>query len=166
MVQLWFVDSPECSTLAIVVTMQPSAKAVNKGQKRSELLTLVRLVLMMAALFLGLLGMHTIAHPAAAAHTSTTMSQHLHDADQQSHAQMSDDGGEGVTPDCKNCPMEHQMSAIGCVLALLVILLFVRKPLSVRIHHRIGQWLLPLRIREEFSLNGRPNLRALGISRT
>ncbi len=153
--------------LAIVGNMQSSVSSQSMSQKRVPPLALLRLTLMVAMVFLGLLGMHAMAHPASTpVASSATASHHMAGGEHHELAPLHNGASQGDSQGCADCPMKHDMSAVGCVLALLAILLLVRPPRALRVQPGVARCTaLPL-IWVSKVFRDRPDLIALGISRT
>ncbi|WP_347039956.1 hypothetical protein AAHB37_07620 [Glutamicibacter halophytocola] len=110
------------SNFDMVVGMGSMSNAMQQGQRRIPPLALLQLALLVGAVFIGLLSMHVLMSPTtpSAAPMSSSgqgMIAHslAHDSDM---VPAGGDEGHG----CEECPMDHEMSAAGCVLALLALL--------------------------------------------
>ncbi|ALG28781.1 hypothetical protein AOZ07_07115 [Glutamicibacter halophytocola] len=150
----------------MVVGMGSKSNAMQQGQRRIPPLALLQLALLVGAVFIGLLSMHVLMSPTtpAAAPMSSSgqgMIAHslAHDSDM---VPAGGDEGHG----CEECPMDHEMSAAGCVLALLALLLFLRPPGILSRGKKLAMSPEALTLCRPRFLPSRPDLMALGICRT
>ncbi|KUM32199.1 hypothetical protein AQ436_03655 [Arthrobacter sp. EpRS66] len=146
--------------------MDNNRDAKNHGLKRLPPLALVQLALLVGALFLGLLSMHILMAPTMSPNEvmiSSGQQQATHSPNHDSSVAPSDhDGNHG----CADCPMDHQMSAIGCILALAALLLCLRPPGVLAQARKIEMWPAVLARCHSRGPSLRPDLTALGICRT
>ncbi|UYQ78788.1 DUF6153 family protein [Glutamicibacter sp. JL.03c] len=146
--------------------MGSKGNAMQPGQRPVPALAWLHLALLVGAVFMGLLSMHVLvapAMPSAAPMSSSGQGMIAHSSAHDSDmAPAGGDEGHG----CSDCPMDHEMSAAGCVLALLALLLLLRPPGILALAKKMAMRPEVLTLcRPRFPLS-RPDLTALGICRT
>jgi len=150
----------------MLMFMGKNRNAMRRNQKGLPSLLLMQLALLLGAVFLGLFSMHILIAPSMSpnGHPSTHEHEQLADhaiIDSQIPLQQDDD-----QHGCSTCPMNHELSAVGCILALLALLLVLRPPGLRACRKKFDLRLIVLLrdLREQAST--KPDLTALGISRT
>ena len=146
--------------------MAGDRSAKYQDQTAKPVLGLMQLSLLIGAVFAGLLSMHVFMAPtmepapSRSAPESVMVTHDALDHEQTAPAGSHEDG------ECANCPMEHQMSAVGCILALLAMLLFLRPPGLNSLGEKPEHWTRVLVCSQMDIAYLKPDLTALGICRT
>ena len=134
------------------------------GGRNCPRLAVVRSLFLISAVLLGLFSMHVMNHGAQAQSLAPVAHAHPADAEPTPHAPPADAGGS--EQGCADCPMGHGITAAGCVLALLAMLLFLRPPHTLAVLPTA----FPQTLCAASALPGigpeKPDLVALGICRT
>lgn len=128
-------------------------------------MALLRMVLLLGSVFIGLLFMHVLLAPATKSDAVPAMGHQQTVAHHGPHGSVEAKSVPEESGGCADCPMKHDVAAIGCVLALLALLLLVRPPKLMGIAPAAQSIYRPA---NAFSRAWavRPDLIALGISRT
>ncbi|MGP4994646.1 DUF6153 family protein [Glutamicibacter ardleyensis] len=108
-------------------------------------------------MLLGLFAMHVLNNPVSVSSSMPTAQMH--------HAPVADPE-HSSEHGCASCPMGHEMSAAGCILALLAMLLFLRPPRTVQTRTLRQFLLIPTLALIRGTSPNKPDLIALGICRT
>lgn len=96
---------------------------MNHARRAPVLRRIALLVALVGSVVVGLLAMHTFSeHPTAAVTTTAALSEHHHAASTGSMHEH--EGAAPCVDDCGGAPL-HSMAVVGCVLALLILLVIV-----------------------------------------
>ncbi|WP_404290698.1 hypothetical protein [Glutamicibacter arilaitensis] len=137
----------------------------NAGGRSYPRLAVVRSMLLISAVLFGLFSMHVMNHGLSAESSASLGQTHPAEAMPLHHAPLADPGNHSEQG-CADCPMGHEMAAAGCVLALLVMLLFLRRPHTVAVARSVFLRTLCAASKLRGVAPGKPDLTALGICRT
>lgn len=97
---------------------------MNDARRAPVLRRVVLLVALVGAVVVGLLAMHTLSeHLTAAVNTTEALSEHHHYAE-STGSMHAHEGAAPCVGDCGDAPL-HSMAVMGCVLALLILLVIV-----------------------------------------
>ncbi|MGP9607077.1 hypothetical protein [Glutamicibacter sp. AOP33-2CA-4] len=137
----------------------------NAGGRSYPRLAIVRSLLLISAVLFGLFSMHVMNHGLSADSSAPPAQAHSAEALPMHHAPLADPGHPSEQG-CTDCPLGHEMAAAGCVLALLVMLLFLRPPHTVAVARTVFLRTLCAASRLCGVAPRKPDLTALGICRT
>ena len=128
-------------------------------------MTLVRMALLVGSVFIGLLSMHVLLAPATQPQSVPATSHEQIGAHHGARASADAKSVPERSHGCADCPMDHDLAAVGCVLALLALLLLVRPPKVLGISAVVESIYRPVNATSRVWAT-RPDLTALGICRT
>lgn len=134
------------------------------GRTRPHM-AIVRTVFLIGAMLLGLFAMHVLNNPVSVSSSMPTAQMQMLEHDPMHHAPVADPE-HSSEHGCASCPMGHEMSAAGCILALLAMLLFLRPPRTVQTRTLRQFLLIPTLALIRGTSPNKPDLIALGICRT
>ncbi|PCC27420.1 hypothetical protein CQ010_13555 [Arthrobacter sp. MYb211] len=137
----------------------------NAGGRSYPRLAIVRSLLLISAVVFGLFSMHVMNHVLPVESSAPLAQPHAAEAMPLHHAPLADPGHPSEQG-CADCPMGHEMAAAGCVLALLIMLLFLRPPHTVAVARTVFLRTLRAASKLRGVAPNKPDLTALGICRT
>lgn len=151
-----------------VGSMGASNLRVNFSERKRSAVGIVRSLLLISAVLFGLFSMHVLQHSGSTPPSVPSIQQIQHPASAEMVVDHSSVSHTGHNTDlgCADCPMGHDMAAAGCVLALLAIMLCFWPPRTLKIAKPGDSYFLPALKLALNILPSKPDLTALGISRT